>query len=46
MYNIKLKYGILDNDMYNFNETSFMMGIILATIVVTTSDGRGRAKQA
>jgi len=46
MYNIKVKYGILDNDIYNFDETGFMMGIIIATMVVTTSDGRSRAKQA
>ena len=47
VYNVKVKYGILDDDSYNFNETGFMMGIIIATIVVTTSDGRSsRAKQA
>jgi len=44
MYNIKVKYGILDDDMYNFDETGFIMGIIIATIVVTTSDGRSRVK--
>ena len=44
IYNIKVKYGILDNDIYNFDETSFIMGIIIATMVVTTSDGRSRAK--
>jgi len=46
VHNIKVKYGILDDDSYNFDETGFMMGIIIATMVVTTSDGRGRAKQA
>ena len=46
MYNVKVKYGILDDDSYNFDETGFMMGIIIATMVVTTSDGRSRAKQA
>lgn len=40
------KYGILDNDVYNFDETGFIMGIIFASIVVTTSDGRGKAKLA
>ena len=44
MYNIKVKYGILDDDSYNFNETSFIIGIIIAIIVVTTLDSRGRAK--
>jgi len=46
VYNTKAKYGILDEDMYNFDETGFMMGIITSTMVVTTLDGRGRAKQA
>jgi len=46
MYNVKVKYGILDDDSYNFDETGFMMGIIIAAIVVTTSDGRSKAKQA
>ena len=46
MYNIKVKYGILNDNTYNFDETGFIMGIIIATIVVTTSDGRSRAKQA
>jgi len=44
MYNIKVKYGILDDDSYNFNETSFIIGMIIAIIVVTTLDSRGRAK--
>lgn len=46
MHNIKVKYGILDEDTYNFDETGFIMDIITPSIVVTTSDGRGRAKQA
>ncbi|KAJ6436114.1 DDE superfamily endonuclease [Purpureocillium lavendulum] len=44
--NIKAKYGILDDDTYNFDETGFMMGVIFAGMVVTTSDGRTRAKLA
>ena len=44
--NVKAKYGIVDDDIYNFDETGFMMGIIFAGMVVTTSDGRGRAKLA
>ena len=46
VHNIKVKYGILNDDIYNFDETSFIMGIIIATIVVTTLDSRSRAKQA
>jgi len=44
MYNIKVKYGILNDNIYNFDETSFIIGIIITTIVVTTLDGRSRAK--
>jgi hypothetical protein len=38
--NILVKYGIPVDDVYNFDETGFMMGIIFAGIVVTTSDLR------
>ena len=44
--NVKAKYGIVDDDIYNFDKTGFMMGIIFTGMVVTTSDGRGRAKLA
>ena len=44
--NVKAKYGIVDDDIYNFDETGFMMGIIFAGMVVTTSDGRNKAKLA
>jgi hypothetical protein len=44
--NMMAKYGIVDDDVYNFDETGFMMGIIFAGMVVTTSDGRGKAKLA
>lgn len=46
IWNVKAKYGILDEDTYNFNKTGFIMGIIFPYIVVTTSDGRGKAKLA
>ncbi|KID98255.1 transposase, partial [Metarhizium majus ARSEF 297] len=36
------KYGILDEDMYNFDETGFAMGIISTTMVVTSAERRGR----
>jgi hypothetical protein len=32
-------------DIYNFDETGFMMGVISTKIVVTRSEGRGRAKK-
>jgi hypothetical protein len=44
--NTKTKYGILDDDTYNFDETGFMMGIIFPGMVVTTSDSCGKAKLA
>ena len=44
--NMKAKYGIVEDDIYNFDETGFMMGIIFAGMVVTTSDGLGKAKLA
>lgn len=44
--NTKAKYGILDDDTYNFDETGFMMGFIFPGMVVTTSDSRGKVKLA
>ena len=44
--NMKAKYGISDNDTYNFDETGFMMGVIHIGMVVISSDGRSKAKLA
>ena len=41
---MKAKYGVLDCDFYNFDETGFMMGIICAGMVVTHADRQGRGK--
>jgi hypothetical protein len=38
------KYGITDDDLYNFDETGFMMGMITASMVVTRVDKHGKAK--
>ena len=38
------KYGIVDADIYNFDETGFMIGVILTAMVVTSSERSGRAK--
>ena len=38
------KYGIQDNDIYNFDETGFLMGMLSHAKVVTTSDRRGRPR--
>jgi hypothetical protein len=42
--NMKAKYSILDDDTYNFDETGFMIGMILTGAVVTASERRGRLK--
>ena len=38
------KYGIDVADISNFDETGFMMGIILSAMVVTNADRRGKPK--
>jgi hypothetical protein len=40
----KAKYGICDEDVYNFDEAGFMMGKIKTQLVVTGSERRGRPK--
>jgi DDE superfamily endonuclease/helix-turn-helix, Psq domain len=40
------KYGIAESDIYNFDETGFMMGIISTGTVVTSSERRSNAKLA
>ncbi|KAM5526459.1 transposase [Fusarium oxysporum f. sp. phaseoli] len=38
------KYGIRSDDIWNFDETGFMMGLIMAGMAVTGSERRGRPK--
>ena len=38
------KYGIQDADIYNFDETGFLMGKISTTTVVTSAERRGKPK--
>ena len=38
------KYGVHEEDIYNFDETGFVIGQISSEIVVTTSDRRGRPR--
>jgi hypothetical protein len=40
----KAKYGICDDDVYNFDEAGFIMGKITTQLVVTGSERRGRPK--
>ncbi|TVY62364.1 hypothetical protein Focb16_v004364 [Fusarium oxysporum f. sp. cubense] len=42
--NVIAKYGIRPDEIYNFDETGFMMGIIASGMVVTGADIRGRPK--
>jgi hypothetical protein len=39
------KSWICEADIYNFDETGFMMGVISTGMVVTSSDGRAKAKK-
>ena len=42
--NMIAKYGIVNTDIYNFDETGFLMGMLSHAKVVTTSDLRGRPR--
>jgi hypothetical protein len=42
---VKAKYGILNEDTWNFNESGFLMGKIMSQLVVTGSDKPGKAKK-
>ena len=42
---MKAKYGVLDDDLYNFDETGFMMGQIASSMVVTGADRGGKRKK-
>jgi hypothetical protein len=44
VHNMRAKYGIQDADLYNFDETGFMMGMITPSMVVTRAERSGRAK--
>jgi hypothetical protein len=38
------KYSIIEEDIFNFDETSFQMGVILTSKVITSSDRKGRLR--
>ena len=42
--NVITKYGVRTEDVYNFDETGFLMGIIGRTLVVTSSERRSNTK--
>jgi hypothetical protein len=41
---MKAKHGILNKDTYNFDETRFIIDVILTKVVVTASNCRGQQK--
>jgi hypothetical protein len=43
--NTKAKYGTLDEDTHNFDETGFMLGIIKGQMVFTGSKKRSKSKR-
>jgi hypothetical protein len=43
--NMKAKYGIIDEDIWNFDESGFMMGKITSQLVVTGLEKPGKAKK-
>jgi hypothetical protein len=42
--NIVAKYRILEEDIYNFNEAGFLIGVIAIAKVVTSIEARNRPK--
>jgi hypothetical protein len=42
---MKEKYGFLDEDMYNFDESGFLMGKISSQLVVIGLEKPGKAKK-
>jgi hypothetical protein len=42
---MKAKYDIIDEDVWNFDETGFLMGKITSQLVVTGSEKPGKVKQ-
>jgi hypothetical protein len=42
---MKAKYGIVDDDMYNFNKSSFLIGKISLQLVVTGIEKPRKAKK-
>lgn len=38
------KYGVLEEDIFNFDETGFQIGVISTSKVITSSDRKGRLR--
>ena len=39
-----VKYGVTEEDIFNFDETGFQMGVISTSKVITSSDRKGRLR--
>jgi len=46
VWNTVAKYGIVEEDIYNFDEAGFLMGVIATAKVVTSLELRNRPKTA
>jgi hypothetical protein len=42
---MKAKYSIVDNNIYNFNKSSFLIGKILSQLVVTGTEKPRKVKK-
>lgn len=38
------KYGVAEEDIFNFDKTGFQMGVILTSKVITSLDRKGRLR--
>jgi hypothetical protein len=43
--NVVRKYGIPDSDIYNFDKTGFLIGMLSHAKVITTSNRKNRSRQ-
>ena len=43
--NMMAKYGIVDCDFYNFDETGFMIRMITSSVIVARAERKGRGKK-
>ena len=43
--NIKTKHGIVDDDFYNFDETGFMIGMIVSSMIVSRAERKERSNK-
>jgi hypothetical protein len=41
---MRAKYSVVNSDIYNFDETGFMMGQIAPGMVVTRANRQGKSK--